>query len=73
MRYTGKDVNLPMGDFDRICADFERHTEIYEIAGKKYKVSLREKDDADRTFEIYVELVQKELTDRFIRQSCKPK
>ena len=61
MRYTGKDVNLPMGDFDRICADFERHTEIYEIAGKKYKVSLREKDDADRTLEIYVELVQKEV------------
>ena len=60
MRYTGKDVNLPMGDFDRICADFKRHTEIYEIAGKKYKVSLREKDDADRTLEIYVELVQKE-------------
>ena len=61
MRYTSKDVNLPMGDFDRICADFERHTEIYEIAGKKYKVSLREKDDAGRTLEIYVELVQKEV------------
>jgi len=61
MRYTGKDVNLPMGDFDRICADFEGHTKIYEVAGKKYEVSLREKDDADRTLEIYVELVQKEV------------
>jgi len=50
-----------MADFNRICVDFERHTKIYEIAGKKYKVSLREKDDADRTLEIYVELVQKEV------------
>ena len=58
MRYTGKDVNLSTDDFNRICADFERHTEIYEVAGKKYKVSLREKDNADRTLEIYVELVQ---------------
>ena len=60
MRYTGKDVNLLMADFNRICVDFERHTKIYEVAGKKYEVSLREKDDADRTLEIYVELVQKE-------------
>jgi len=54
MRITAAGVDLPLSDINTICSSFEL-PKMYEISGKKYKVSLRDNGD------IYVELVKPEV------------
>lgn len=44
MRYYNKDVNIPMDELNRICSLLENSFAIHDIAGKKYKVSLKNPD-----------------------------